>query len=388
MAIFAIAVLAVDLSNLQTIQAQLQIAASSAAAAAALELPDEAEAATVAAQFAESNLPSAVHGQVLSASDVVTGNWDDDERSFTAGGTPANAVAVTTRRSSSNGNPVGSIFARLFGYTEHELAASATAALLPTLPGAIGGVNSVSLRGNVFVDSYHSNDGPYGNGNSGSNGDVASGGRVSIGGSVVVNGDVTGSDVDTGGSGTVSGDSSTSRRPLSFPSVDVSEISVNNDNDSLPPVPQGNNLVSPLDANRNFKLTGGVTYDLPAGDYYLNDLGLQGQSTVTISGPTTIYLTGDLDTSGGLLINSTSDPKQLFIFMTNGTATINASIDWFAMLYAPNTEVNVSGSSDFFGSVIGETVTGSGTGDIHFDEDLNDVIENFIDLPNRSSIVE
>ena len=387
-AIFAIAVLAVDLANLQMAQAELQISASSAAAAAALELPDEDAAATVAVQLAESNMPPAIHGDVLVADDVIMGGWDEDTRTFTAGLAPANAVSVTTRRSTSNGNPVGSIFATMFGHSEHELAASATAVVLPTLLGAVGSVGSVTFTGNVFVDSYESTEGPYDPMTANSNGDVTSGGTVSVGGGVMINGDVSGSEVDSSGGATVTGETSTSRRSLDYPAVDTSEIALNNDNDTLPLYQQGNNMVSPLDGDRNFILSGGVTYDLPAGNYYFNDLGLQGQSTLTIAGPTTIYLTGDLSTAGGQLINSTADPKQLIIFMTNGTATINASIDWFAMLYAPNTEVNLSGSSDFFGAVVGGSVTASGSGDLHFDEDLNDVIDDFIDLPNRSTIVQ
>ena len=387
-AIFAIAVLAVDLANLQMVQAELQIAASSAAAAAALELPDEAAAATVALQFAESNLPPAIHGDVLAAADVVMGTWDEDARTFTAGATPANAVSLTTRKSASNGNPVGSIFASMFGRSEHELAASATAVVLPTLLGAIGSVGSVTVSGNVFVDSYDSNDGPYNPAAGGSNGDISGGGPVSVGGSAVINGDVTGSQVDTSGGATVTGEASESRRSIDYPAVDTSEISIANDNDTLPLYQQGNNMVSPLDGDRNFNLSGGVTYALPAGNYFFNDLGLQGQSTITIAGPTTIYLTGDLSTAGGQLINSTGDPKQLLIFMTNGTATINASVDWFAMLYAPNTDVNLSGTSDFFGALVGGTVSASGSGDLHFDEGLNDVIDDFIELPDRSTIVQ
>jgi hypothetical protein len=387
MAVFAIAVLAVDLSNLQSIQAELQIAASAAAAGAALELPDEASAVTVAIQVAESNLPPAIHGNVLAAADIRVGFWDREARSFTPDGSPSNAVSVVTRHSIANGNPVGSLFARLFGYSEHELAESATAVVLPKLLGALGGTASVTISGDVLVDSYNSADGPYDPAAAGSDGDIVSGGPVAVGGGAVVNGDVRGSTVNISGSSSVEGESSTMRRSLTYPDVDTSEISVNNDNDDLPLIARGNDFVSPLDGNRNFKLTGGEIYHLPPGNYYFNDLELQGQSTLVISGPTTIYLTGDLKTSGGLLVNSTADPTQLVIFMTNGTATINASIDWFALLYAPNTTVNISGSADFYGAIVGGTITATGSGDLHFDQALNDVVDNFIVLPNRSAIV-
>ena len=72
--------------------------------------------------------------------------------------------------------------------------------------------------------------------------------------------------------------------------------------------------MSPVDANGNFLVDGGNTYSMSAGTYYFNSLTLTGQSTLQVDGPVDIYLTGNLDTSGGLLINHTGDASNLRIF--------------------------------------------------------------------------
>jgi filamentous hemagglutinin len=382
------AALAVDLSNLYATQAELASAAAAAATAGAIELPDESGAATIAIQFAELNMSPGTHGSVLAAADVETGFWNTTSRTFIVGGTPVNAVRVTTRRASANGNPVGPMFGWILGSSGHDLHASATAMLLPLLPGGLASTGDISLSGNVTIDSYHSTEGAYDPGTAGDNGDVATNGSVSITGNVTVNGDVTGGNVSSGGGGTVTGDMAEPRRPISLPPVDTSGVESDNDNDQLPPIQQGNRLVSPLDADRNFSLSSNTDYDMPPGTYYFNDLSLSGQATLNLSGLTVIYLTGDLDTSGGNVVNATEDPKNLVIFMTGGTATVNASIDWYGVIYAPETDIQFNGNADAYGAIVGGTIDGSGGADLHYDEDVSTVLEGMIELPKRSALVD
>jgi filamentous hemagglutinin len=382
------AALAVDLSNLYATQAELASAAAAAATAGAIELPDESGAATIAIQFAELNMSPGTHGSVLAAADVETGFWNTTSRTFIVGGTPVNAVRVTTRRASANGNPVGPMFGWILGSSGHDLHASATAMLLPLLPGGLASTGDISLSGNVTIDSYHSTEGAYDPGTAGDNGDVATNGSVSITGNVTVNGDVTGGNVSSGGGGTVTGDMAEPRRPISLPPVDTSGVESDNDNDQLPPIQQGNRLVSPLDADRNFSLSSNTDYDMPPGTYYFNDLSLSGQATLNLSGLTVIYLTGDLDTSGGDVVNATEDPKNLVIFMTGGTATVNASIDWYGVIYAPETDIQFNGNADAYGAIVGGTIDGSGGADLHYDEDVSTVLEGMIELPKRSALVD
>jgi hypothetical protein len=376
------------LSNFYTPPADGERGAAGAATAGAIELPDENGAASIAVQFAELNMPAGAHGNVLTAQDVETGYWDASTRTFSTGGTLVNAVRVTTRRSSANGNPVGPMFGWILGSSGHDLEASATAMLLPLLPGGMSAMGDISLSGNVYVDSYHSTEGPYDPGTAGDNGDVAANGDVSVGGNVTVNGDVLGESVSSGGSSTVSGEMSEPRRPINLPSVDATDVETNNDNDQLPLIQRGNRLVSPLDADRNFSLSSNADYDIPPGVYYFNDMSLSGQATMNLSGLTIFYLTGDLDTSGGDVVNTTEDPKNLIIFMTGGSAQVNASVDWYGVIYAPDTDIQLNGSADFYGAIIGATIDGSGSVEVHYDEDVSLVLEGQIDLPKRSALVD
>jgi hypothetical protein len=60
-------------------------------------------------------------------SDVQVGNWDAGSAVFVPGLASFNAVRVTVRRADSNGNPVALFFASIFGITQTDVSASATA---------------------------------------------------------------------------------------------------------------------------------------------------------------------------------------------------------------------------------------------------------------------
>ena len=64
---------------------------------------------------------------MLVAADVEPGSWDGENRVFTAGGTPTNAVRTTARRSQANGNPLGLFFARVIGISTSDVSAFAIA---------------------------------------------------------------------------------------------------------------------------------------------------------------------------------------------------------------------------------------------------------------------
>jgi hypothetical protein len=53
-------------------------------------------------------------------------------------------------------------------------------------------------------------------------------------------------------------------------------------------------------------------------------------------------------------------------------------------LYAPNATVAVDGGADWFGAVVGKTLTATGNGVFHYDEDLG--LANR--TPRRAALVE
>jgi hypothetical protein len=151
-------------------------------------------------------------------------------------------------------------------------------------------------------------------------------------------------------------------------------------------VPAGNSWKSVVDANGNFLLDGTKVMDMPPGTYYFRDFVLTGQSVFNVSGPTDIYVTGNLERAGGVAVNNnTKIPANLRIFMTGGTANITSDNSFHGVVYAPNTHVNLDGGGDLFGVVVGKTLTFTGSGKAHYDEALDAVQEEF---PRRIALVD
>jgi hypothetical protein len=73
------------------------------------------------------------------------------------------------------------------------------------------------------------------------------------------------------------------------------------------------------------------------------------------------------------VVNNTEDPHRLAINYT-GTATLTAgqSTDFYGTIYAPDAEVLLHQSGNFFGSVVAKQVSVDQSGQFHFDESLAD----------------
>jgi Flp pilus assembly protein TadG len=162
-AFVGIATLAVDASYVFSVHNQLQNAADAAALAGnqyigtvttytnstpctGSSASPEASGTSSVCSFAESvaaaNMPSATYGSVLKAADIVLGTWSSAgvfTPLATSGTTPPNAVQVTTRMTSANGNPVNLFFtkflsavARGAGFSTFSVDAKAVAAFTAT----------------------------------------------------------------------------------------------------------------------------------------------------------------------------------------------------------------------------------------------------------------
>ncbi len=135
--------LATDASHVLWTRNMLQVTAEAAALAAVTEALENglsfANACTVAKNYAGKNMPAATYGNVLKdpadCSDVVLGNWKTTNNCpdpqtgtsmFCPGGS-INAVKVTTRTSTANGNPLQLTFASLVGWSTYNIAATAIA---------------------------------------------------------------------------------------------------------------------------------------------------------------------------------------------------------------------------------------------------------------------
>lgn len=119
--ILAVGGLAVDVSNAINQRAQLQVTADATAHDALYTLnntltatADDAKAAALA--LGDYNMPSAVYGTVLTASDIEFGVWNRTTRSFTPDAASRSAVRVLTHRDTAGGNEVATYLLKFAGF--------------------------------------------------------------------------------------------------------------------------------------------------------------------------------------------------------------------------------------------------------------------------------
>jgi hypothetical protein len=102
-----------------------------------------------------------------------------------------------------------------------------------------------------------------------------------------------------------------------------------------------------------------------------------GSGVVVDSGPVIMNVAGasqvtPIDFTGGVVSNSTFVPANLQIqYAGTGNVKINGGTQTSAMIYAPLASILVTGGADFFGSVLGATVTVNGGTRIHYDRHLS-----------------
>jgi len=147
--------LAVDVTDAYRNQTQLQATADSAALAAIMSVGKAGEDASGEAMYYSAvNMNHAANGDVLIDNDITFGIWDFDNRIFTPGAVPTNAVHVVTRRAEDNGNPVGMNFLRilaLFGLNPIWNVAAESIAI-----GAIADCNNNGMiAGGVLTQTSH-----------------------------------------------------------------------------------------------------------------------------------------------------------------------------------------------------------------------------------------
>jgi Tfp pilus assembly protein PilX len=114
--------------------------------------------------------------------------------------------------------------------------------------------------------------------------------------------------------------------------------------------------------NGNFKMTAGGA-----------SIRLATNSTLEI------YMGGEMDVQGTCVVNPAGRPNNCAIYGLPACKSIVYKGDSaaFARIYAPQAYVEIAGTSDFFGSVVADTLKFSGTCALHYDEALNNGIPQF-----------
>lgn len=368
---------AVDCGMIALTREQLQCAADSAAIAGADSLVNGTSAATTAAQsFAQANIAGGTAVVINSSQDIQLGTWDKNALTFTtltgAAQSSANAVRVTCQMSKARGNSLTLFFAPIFGISHTDVSAQAVALASSMVCGPFVGLNGVTISGGSYTDSYDSNSGTYSKSTAGNQGDVCSNANINLsGGGTVVNGNahpgIGGTFTATGGS-SATGSTTALTQSLSEPAVNVGNAATVNNNSDIPNSTQGKKPVGPAG---DFNLSGGDSVSLPAGTYYFSSFTLSGGSWVTITGQTIIYCTGDVNVSGGSIMNTSQLPVDCQIYGLGHNVNLSGSSQFYGVIYAPTANITRSGgSSDFFGMMVGASLDLSGGGGCHYDQAL------------------
>jgi len=111
-----------------TMRNELQTTADAAALAGASKLGNTQNVLDKANEFAENNMPADGNGDVLADEDIEIGYWDNANRTFTAGGTPENAVRATTRRTNATNNGIATFLGAFIGIDHWDVSTAAIAA--------------------------------------------------------------------------------------------------------------------------------------------------------------------------------------------------------------------------------------------------------------------
>jgi hypothetical protein len=352
----------VDYGRVQIAKTQLRQAADSAALAGGAKLGTIQAVQDEAYNFAAANTCDGTAVAIDKTLDVEFGTWDSTAKTFTvltnAARNNANAVRVTCHRSTSRGNAIPLIFGRVLGQSTCDVNASTTVAVIPPGFGMVG-LNYIKLSGNASA-SYWSSTGTVGGnaGNIASNGNITSTGTSTIAGTVW-----------TTAGATVSGVTATNTRtlpsPLSYPAGDPSPYSrTSNDNNLLGTAYSSGTKNYTLGANKNVSI--------PGGHYVVNNWSVASTSSVTFTGPATIYYSGTFSMSGQTTTNANL-PQNLTIvaYAYNGNPpgalTLSGSTALYATIYAPEADITLSGSGAIYGSILGKSITLSGSSDVYYD---------------------
>jgi hypothetical protein len=112
---------------------------------------------------------------------------------------------------------------------------------------------------------------------------------------------------------------------------------------------------------------------LTPGTNWYTEITMRSGGTLIVSPTVKLYVTGNIDLSGGTVTNP-GTPADLQIYKVGpGTVDLGGSGTLKAHVYAPQADVRMhgTGSFGFYGWVIGRTLDIKGNVQIHYDETLD-----------------
>jgi hypothetical protein len=366
---------AVDLGFVRAVCGEMQHTADTAAlaGASALYKTDEADVEKVTARASAmiERMQKSQNFRDMESQVIEVGSFNSRTGAFVAIDDPEASKPFAVRvRSFRMKTPL--FFAAVIGHYSTDVSREAISVGSSPCNG-IWGLRGVRVIGDVVTDSYHSEDGAYAADTADDNGDICSGRNVTLNGGVEINGDVMcgfGYEVNANGSSSeVTGLTSANSGPVSGPELDFGDVRFVNDN-ALIGLTDGGRVPWAAGLGANMSIRAGDNLNLPAGRYYLDSLTMRSDATITVSGPTTIYIGGDVTAAGAGIVSATLDPKDLSIISAGTHFSIGGSYDFYGSVLAPNADVVLTGDAGYYGVLIGGTVEMRGNTQVHVDESL------------------
>ena len=131
---------------------------------------------------------------------------------------------------------------------------------------------------------------------------------------------------------------------------------------------------------QNIVVTGGKSLVVRAGTYNINSVTMSGGGRFRIlTGPVVVNLAGNgtltsgsvLNLSGASIANPTGLPSNLrFVYRGTASMSFSGGSDAYALVYAPNAPVTISGNGDWYGAFVSSKFTASGGSRFHYDRVL------------------
>lgn len=401
-ALIGLVALGIDMGRLKLAHTELQTAADAAARAAVWPVPELRFADGVAraeALMDTNDAGGAPIGFDVNQDDLVYGIWWRNTRSFEPLEGPllvrANAVMIRDWRHSERGNPLPMGFAGIVGFDEVDVAAVAVAQIRGGFNSGSGGFgvfgrDYIRSNGDTKTDSYDPTQGPYDPNSAGDDGGIGTNGYLEILGTSDINGsarwgpdgdiDPDNDYIDVWPNADVTGWQAPLDEDLIFPPA-VAPSTYNNQ----PLMNAGMLTGKGKKAGNNIDLSASTTYTMPGGTsgspniYVVGDFTMRGDAALNVAGPVEIYVTGDLDLAGGTVTNNGDGtgwplPGNFKIFVVgSGDVRLGGGSALYAQIYAPQSVVEIHGTSDsfgLFGGVIGKSVDIRGNSAIHVDTSL------------------
>ncbi|MCM8797571.1 MAG: hypothetical protein NC923_06850 [Candidatus Omnitrophica bacterium] len=253
---------------------------------------------------------------------------------------------------------------------------------------AIFGNSTVTITGNVLIDSYDSRRGLYDARQAHKNGDIWT------------NSDQYGA-INISGNASVSGQVNTGLQGLVAISENARLNGKQSHNSGVPlmAIRPPNNLVSLMDG-QPIDLKDNSTLTLNTGDYKIPYINISQESRLVLNGKVRIYLTsaanslnikdsgkivvndslvvysdGNVNIVAGGIINNTNKPENLIIYGTDDTKSVRILWvgDFYGAVYAPAADISAGVNSQLFGSFVGDNIVYTGNGAIHYDEKLSTI---------------